>query len=522
MSNNEARIITDQDWEWWCGLPDSLKYILMMNTPYMSDLLKLGDEGKIEINCDLYNRTGTISKFIAYCVGSPHKGRFGKGLEDIEWKEGVSTEDINQLTYLPSLKSFTAWDCGLTEICANKIFEDIHIGEGNHIQDFADPTEFVKLKELYIKNNPLSSDQCWENLGKIPNLEKLTLEGTNIKINRPAEFFKLKGLYIWDNPLSEQSWEILGSIPHLETLELINTNISVASSAKFVNLKELCIKSNKLSDQCWGFLEKIPHLERLYLESNGIIKIPMLGLTKLKKLRLISGESEIIGLENLASLSNLTALGLATKCMELPDLSELISLKYWGLSGGLTAKSFENVKFPPNLEVLELNFNNFDLLPDLSCLTSLKVLEMHNNKFTTKSFENVKFPSNLKMLDLRHNDIELLSNLSALTELEVLDMEHNKLTAKSFENVKFPPNLKRLELFGNKELDEIPNAISQLTKLVSLHLGDTQITAKELPKLASLRYLEELHLSEKTIDRNDAEVVKLKAQMPNLDICFCL
>ncbi|OOS00550.1 hypothetical protein B0187_01190 [Haemophilus paracuniculus] len=477
MSNNEAKIISDQDWEWWCGLPDSLKYVLMMNTPYIGDLLKLDDKGKIEVNSDLYDRTGKISEVVAYCIGSK---LFGKGFGTIEWKEGVSTEDINQLAYLPSLRGFIADDCGLTEIPANTIFERISIGKGNHIQDIAEPTEFVKLKSLYIGHNPLN-DQCWENLGKIPNLEELKLACTNIKIDRPAEFAKLKKLYIFevDNPFS------------------------------------------KLSNQCWAFLEKIPHLEELYLTSSGISEVPTLSLTKLKRLTLrIECEDRIIGLENLASLLNLEKLSLCTNYMGiLPDLSELTSLKELFISSiDLTAKSFEGGKLPPNLESLDLCFNDFELLPDLGSLTSLKELDLSYNKLTAKSFENVTLPSNLKMLTLRWNDIESLPNLSSLTELEELDIACNKLTSKSVENVLLPPNLKKLNLSSNETLDDIPDVIFQLTKLVSLHLGGTQITAKALLKLASLIYLEELYLPEETINENDTEVVQLKVKLPHCRI----
>ncbi|OOS00551.1 hypothetical protein B0187_01195 [Haemophilus paracuniculus] len=424
MSNNEAKIISDQDWEWWCGLPDSLKYVLMMNTPYIGDLLKLDDKGKIEVKNELYDRTGKISEVVAYYVGSEI---FGEGLDTIKWKEGVSTEDINQLAYLPSLKCFEARSCGLTEIPANTVFEEIRIGEGNHIQDISYPNELVKLKKLSIRDNSLS-EQCWENLGKIPNLEKLKLTGTNIKVDSPAEFVKLKELYIRDNPLSEKSWEYLGKIPHLEVLELFNTNISVTRSAGFLSLESLIIKSNELTEQCWEFLEKIPHLEHLSLCSNNIIEVPRLSLNLRTLGLVIRRENGVIGLENLASLSNLKTLMLTTNCTEsLPDLSELTSLKYW----------------------------RFD---------------------------------------------------------------KSELTAKSFEGVKLPPNLEELDLSHNKALDDIPDAVCKLTKLVSLHLDGTQITEKALPKLASLTYLEELYLPKETINENDAEVIQLKAKLPHCEI----
>jgi Leucine-rich repeat (LRR) protein len=108
------------------------------------------------------------------------------------------------------------------------------------------------------------------------------------------------------------------------------------------------------------------------------------------------------------------------------------------------------VRFPPDLEALELQDNK---------ITSLK---------------GVQFPSGLTSLSLNHNQIDSLQGVRFPHGLTDLYLGQNKIT--SLNGVQFPPGLIDLDLSQNK-ITSLAGVQFPATIKESLHLGNNQITS---------------------------------------------
>ena len=163
--------------------------------------------------------------------------------------------------------------------------------------------------------------------------------------------------------------------------------------------------------------------------------------------------------------SDLTALPKV-----IGSLTSLTTL-YISYNNNLTDAT--TTSFPATTKDLYLNSNNLRSLPDKS-FESLPLRTFHVEFNNIKSLDNVVFPTAMKSLEAYNNDIEVIFSLkfaNDTSELESLDLFNNPL--------------KSIAKF----------AFTQLTKLTSLSLADTQLTrlplaVTELPQLASLSFFD--------------------------------
>ena len=100
--------ISDEDWEWWCGLSDTLKYIVLWNikdefldedyglTPEYDDLSE-----EISTELDLYDRNGAIAFYLKdYIVGVHFSdGNFEPGITH----KFVIPDNVFNIRELPKL-----------------------------------------------------------------------------------------------------------------------------------------------------------------------------------------------------------------------------------------------------------------------------------------------------------------------------------------------------------------------------------------------------------------------------------
>ncbi|KAM9978528.1 hypothetical protein ACTFIY_012297 [Dictyostelium cf. discoideum] len=129
----------------------------------------------------------------------------------------------------------------------------------------------------------------------------------------------------------------------------------------------------------------------------------------------------------------------------------------------------------PKLKVLSINGNHLISLPsEISKLVSLEKLEIANNKITELCPEIANLPK-LEELIISGNPLtKLPPNFSSLTSLEVLD-------ASGCQLIRLPEDFsmmtKLLEVnLGNNKLVELPNHIGRLTRLVILNLMDNKLS----------------------------------------------
>lgn len=116
----------------------------------------------------------------------------------------------------------------------------------------------------------------------------------------------------------------------------------------------------------------------------------------------------------------------------------------------------------PNLQDLNLSFNQISKIQNLDKLSNLVRLQLHKNNITKTSWlSNLK---NLRILGLWYNQISKVSWLSELSNLQELELLHNQISDLS--RLSDLPNLTSLKLEFNQISDV--NQLSFITKLKNL------------------------------------------------------
>ena len=264
--------ISDEDWEWWCGLSDTLKYIVLWNikdefldedyglTPEYDDLSE-----EISTELDLYDRNGAIAFYLKdYIVGVHFSdGNFEPGithkfvipnnvfnirelpkLSHIKqlsslsfhgWGGGFGSEEIDLLAQIPQLKEL--------DLTTNSV-------SGDALEKLSSLTNLRTLSVPY--SGDWSADECsmLASLGdKLPNCVINLHVGTYEDISNLAT---LKSLNV--SSLSFRDWD--ESVKE-DVIDLI---------ISFSSIKELDLSGNKVDIQLLAKLASLPNLSTLYLE----------------------------------------------------------------------------------------------------------------------------------------------------------------------------------------------------------------------------------------------------------------
>jgi Leucine-rich repeat (LRR) protein len=136
----------------------------------------------------------------------------------------------------------------------------------------------------------------------------------------------------------------------------------------------------------------------------------------------------------------------------------------------------------PNLRTLDLGHNALRSVPDLSALTRLEILYLHENALTALP----ALPLSLTYLNISENPLDsvVLGDLPELIELRMLD-----LGLSAFPDVRLP-KLRELHLRRNR-LTAIPEVVRGFTELRLIDLRANALTGvpdwiAELPRLEKL------------------------------------
>lgn len=272
LITDTTEYISDEDWEWWCGLSDTLKYIVWWNikdefldedhglTPEYDDLSE-----EISTELDLYDRNGAIAFYLKdYIVGVHFSdGNFEPGithkfvipdnvfnirelpkLSHIKqlsslsfhgWGGGFGSEEIDLLAQIPQLKEL--------DLTTNSV-------SGDALEKLSSLTNLRTLSVPY--SGDWSADECsmLASLGdKLPNCVINLHVGTYEDISNLAT---LKSLNV--SSLSFRDWD--ESVKE-DVIDLI---------ISFSSIKELDLSGNKVDIQLLAKLASLPNLDTLYLE----------------------------------------------------------------------------------------------------------------------------------------------------------------------------------------------------------------------------------------------------------------
>ncbi|KAL5699458.1 hypothetical protein ACHQM5_030357 [Ranunculus cassubicifolius] len=242
------------------------------------------------------------------------------------------------------------------------------------------------------------------------------------------------------------------------------------------------------------------------------------------------------GFERLRGLKKLENLILERNQFNesvLPSLGAITSLRfldlgYNQLDGSQSSQGYHGLSTLKNLEVLKLIGNNFNnsVIPSLGALTSLKTLDLSENRLEgslPELSEVLKNLSNLEVLGLSSNLLDGFLSFHGVmntSKLKFLDLSENNFSVRipptvfSFKSLEALylrkanisgslsgfcelKNLLDLDLRENKFGGIIPLCLSNLTSLRMLDLSDNQLSGNILPPfLFDLNSLEYISLSQ--------------------------
>ena len=168
-----------------------------------------------------------------------------------------------------------------------------------------------------------------------------------------------------------------------------------------------------------------------------------------------------------------------------------IALSSNRLSGEIPATLWSNL---PSLETLYLNHNTFSGgIPDLSALTNLSELFLHQNDLRGEIPATLGNLPNLQKLHLHNNELTgTIPDLSPLTSLLELDIYNNQLTGTIPATLGNLTNLDRLFFQFNRLTGTIPAILGSITSLEFLRFHDNQLTGTIPATLGNLTNLRQV------------------------------
>jgi Leucine-rich repeat (LRR) protein len=146
----------------------------------------------------------------------------------------------------------------------------------------------------------------------------------------------------------------------------------------------------------------------------------------------------------------------------------------------------------PNLQILYLNHNQLESLPDsIGNLANLQELHVNHNQLESLP-NNIGNLANLQELYVHNNQLESLpNNIGNLANLQKLYLEYNQLESLP-DNIGNLANLQTLHLDHN-QLASLPDSIGNLANLQILHINHNQLAS--LPdNIGNLANLQDLYL----------------------------
>ncbi|KAJ6887656.1 receptor-like protein 9DC3 [Populus alba x Populus x berolinensis] len=357
-----------------------------------------------------------------------------------------------------SLSSLILHSCGLqgefpSSMRKFKHLQQLDLADNNLTgpipYDLEQLTELVSLalsgnENDYLSLEPFSFDKLVRNRTQLRELE---LRWVNMSLVAPNSLMNMSSSL---SSLKLFSCGLQGEFP--------------SSMRKFKHLQQLDLTKNNLTGSIPDDLGQLTELVSIDLSFNVYLSVEpssfdktIQNLTKLRVLRLGYVNMDLVIPNSLANLS-----------------SSLSALALWGC--GLQGRFPDNIFLLPNLEVLDLTYNDN----------------------LTGSFPSSNVSNVLSLLGLTHTRIsvylgnDFFNNLKLLKELVLI---YSNITRSNLTLIGYLTQLTRLDLANNNLGGEIPSSLKNLVQLQSLYLDGNNLSGRIPDFLGNMTLLEILGLS---------------------------
>ncbi|XP_040001197.1 leucine-rich repeat-containing G-protein coupled receptor 5A-like isoform X2 [Xiphias gladius] len=311
------------------------------------------------------------------------------------------------------------------------------------------------LKVLMLQNNQLRSVPV-EALNNLHNLQSLRLDANHISSVPVGCFSGLRSLrHLWldDNSLTEVPVEALSDLPALQAMTLALNLIGHVPDHAFSKLGRLVVlhlNNNRIVSMGTNCFHGLHSLETLDLNYNSLVEFPtaIRSLGHLKELGFHSNNIQSIpehaftgnpslitiffydnpiqsvgrsAFQNLPELRTLSLNG-AADLTEFPDLTGTKSLESLTITGArITSLPGSVCERLPNLQLLDLSYNQIQTLPSFSGCESIQKIDLHHNEIEELKENTFHGLMSLCSLDLSSNQLSSLPliGLQSLTHLRL-------------------------------------------------------------------------------------------------------
>ncbi|XP_072310002.1 leucine-rich repeat-containing G-protein coupled receptor 5-like [Eucyclogobius newberryi] len=333
------------------------------------------------------------------------------------------------------------------------------------------------LKVLMLQNNQLRSipDEAFHDLH---NLQSLRLDANHISRVPGGCFSGLRSLrHLWldDNLLTEVPVAALSELPALQAMTLALNQISLVPNHAFSKLSRLVVlhlNNNRIVSMGTNCFHGLHSLETLDLNYNSLMEFPV-AIRSLKHLKELGFHSN-----NIQSIPEHSFTGN-------PSLMTIFFYDNPIQSVGRSA--FRNL---PELRTLSLNgAANLTEFPNLSGTASLESLTITGAKMTSLPPSVCDQLPNLELLDLSYNQLQTLPVFSGCESVQTIDLQHNEIQELEENTFHGLMSLRSLDLSWNKLSSVKPNSFSVLPALTKLDLSSNRIVTLPLTRLHALTHL---------------------------------
>ncbi|KAI3366873.1 hypothetical protein L3Q82_009239 [Scortum barcoo] len=333
------------------------------------------------------------------------------------------------------------------------------------------------LKVLMLQNNQLKSVPA-EAFNNLHNLQSLRLDANHISSVPVGCFSGLRSLrHLWldDNALTEVPVEALSELPALQAMTLALNHISHIPDHAFSKLGHLVVlhlNNNRIVSMGTNCFHGLHSLETLDLNYNSLVEFPTA----------------------IRSLSHLKELGFhSNNIQSIPEHAftgnpSLITIFFYDNPIQSVGRSaFQDL---PELRTLSLN-GAADLteFPDLTGTKSLESLTITGARITSLPTSVCEQLPNLQLLDLSYNQIQTLPSFSGCESVQKIDLHHNEIEELEENTFHGLMSLRSLDLSWNRLSSVKPNSFSALPALTKLDLSSNQLSSLPLIGLQSLTHL---------------------------------
>ncbi|XP_062014709.1 LRR receptor-like serine/threonine-protein kinase FLS2 [Rosa rugosa] len=389
---------------------------------------------------------------------------------------------------------------------------------GNIPKDIGNATQ---LKQVYLAKNNLTGS-IPATIFNLSALQVISLRSNQLSGSIPREIGNLttlKEIYLFDNNFTGTVSDEIGRLPNLVLLYLGFNNLNGHIPTTIFN-KSTLVTIDLTSNQLSGNLPTniglgLPNLQNFFLgeiKLSGVIPKSISNASQLTFLELgrnfLSGfiPNTLCALTNLEWLSlfenNLT---LDTTTPEVNVLSCLANLK------NLKRLAFDtnplNANLPISFRNLSSSLQNVYLyncnmrgnIPDdIGNLSSLTILNMHDNKLSGSIPTSIGTLKNLQVLSLDGNSFQghIADELCELQNLFVLSLHGNQLSGSIPSCLgHLATALRALDLGSNLLNSTIPTNLWGLSDLLYVYLSSNNLSGSLSEDVGNLKVIIEIDLS---------------------------